>query len=332
MSVPIAIGVIGVDGVTALDLTGPLEAFAAAQIVGAGEQTASGYEVVVIGITGKTFVAESGIIFKPQKTLATAPPLHTVIIPGGLGIRSGKSAAAVTEWLRARGDSIQRIVSISTGIFAVAPTGLLDGREVTTHWRFASALARQCPASRINSTAAFVKDGPIYSCGAGTAAIEMTLSLIEEDYGAQVALSVAREFVMELKSWKQGAEDGESFDYQVAPSDRLADLPAWIVAHLRNDLSVDALAERIGLCPRHFSRLFKDLFKTTPADFVEQLRLGEGRRRLLLPRNSIESIASSVGFKSADAFRRAFERRFGMTPREFRGQTQTRRKIAAYAA
>jgi transcriptional regulator GlxA family with amidase domain len=197
---------------------------------------------------------------------------------------------------------------------------VLKGRQVTTHWRFAQLLARKFPEVHVNYTASFLKDGIFYSCSGGAAAIEMTLSLIEEDYGVQVALSVARELVVELRPPGGDRHELESFDYQVSPAERLADLPAWIAAHLRGNLSVDALAKRTSLCPRHFGRLFKRIFKTTPAHFVEQLRLEEARRRLLVPRHNVDSVAASVGFKSADAFRRAFERCFRVSPSDFRGR------------
>jgi transcriptional regulator GlxA family with amidase domain len=100
----------------------------------------------------------------------------------------------------------------------------------------------------------------------------------------------------------------------------LADLPCWILSHLQIDLSVNILAERAGLCPRHFSRIFKRFFRTTPAEFVDRLRLNEARRRLLIPRYTVRTVAESVGFKSGDTFRRAFERRFGINPSNYRNR------------
>jgi transcriptional regulator GlxA family with amidase domain len=314
------IGFLGFDGVTTLDLTGPADAFAKARFSQELGKTSPCYEIVVIGIGNRTFASESGVVFKAEKTLEKAPPLDTVVLPGGFGMRNPDATTAVSSWLKQRAENLPRIAAVSTGIYAVAPTGFLNGRQVTTHWRYASALAREFPQVRLNYGAPFSKDGAFYSCGGGTAAIEMTLSMIEEDFGPGVALPVARELVMDLRPPGGEPMSGESVDYQLSPTDRLADLPAWIVAHLRHDVSVEVLAERACLCPRHFSRLFKKLFRTTPADFVEERRLNEARRRLASPRHSIESIAASVGFKSGDAFRRAFERRFGLSPRTFRRQ------------
>jgi transcriptional regulator GlxA family with amidase domain len=316
---PLKIGILGFDGVTTLDLAGPLEAFTVARVGSSDGGLQRCYEVVLIGVTGRSFVAESGATFKTQKTLDTAPLLDTVVIPGGTGIRSAQVTAKIANWLTQR-KTLRRIVAVSTGVYAVAASGSLEGRQVTTHWRFAPSLAREFPTVQVSQTASFLKDGPFYSCGGGTAAIEMTLSLIDEDYGKAVALGAARELVMDLRPPGEQQNDIKPYNYELDPTERLADLPAWIVAHLQSNLSIEALAKRTSLCPRHFSRLFKQLYDTTPAAYVEQLRLNEARRRLLSSRNSVTTVAASVGFKSADAFRRAFERRFRVTPRDFRAK------------
>jgi transcriptional regulator GlxA family with amidase domain len=315
---PIVVGVLGFDGVTTLDLTGPLEAFAT--VNRSESDRTHRYKVIVIGLDNRSFASESGVVFRAQKTLATAPPLDTLIIPGGLGIRSDHANRTFSDWLSRGGTTVRRMAAVSTGIYALAHAGVLKGRQITTHWRFAQSVARKFPELHVNYTASFLKDGMFYSCAGGSAAIEMTLSLIEEDYGVQVALGVARELVVELRPPGGDRHQLESFDYQVGPAERLADLPAWIAAHLRGNLSVEALAKRTSLCPRHFGRLFKRIFKTTPAHFVEQLRLEEARRRLLVPRHNVDSVAASVGFNSADAFRRAFERCFGVSPSNFRSR------------
>jgi len=328
---PLTIGILGFDGVATLDLAGPLEALGAARVTGPDGERYRAYETILIGVTGRTFVAESGVIFKATKTIDTAPALDTVIIPGGTGIRSAQVIAKISKWLTDR-NKRRRIVAVSTGIYAVAASGLLEGRQATTHWRFAQSLAREFPGIQVNRAASFLKDGLFYSCGAGTAAIEMTLSLIEEDYGKAIALEVARDLVIDLRPPGEKQDDIKPYNYELDPMERLADLPAWIVAHLQTNLSVESLAKRTSLCPRHFGRLFKKLYNTTPADFVEQLRLEESRRRLLSSGNSISTVAALVGFKSTDAFRRAFERRFGITPRDFRTKHSSEKPTSARRA
>ncbi len=149
--------------------------------------------------------------------------------------------------------------------------------------------------------------------------------MIEEDYGPSVALSVARELVVYVKRSGGQEQYSEPLKFQTRSKDRFGDLAAWMHGHLEDDLSVETLAERTKLCPRHFSRRFKDVFGAPPARFVEDLRLGEARERLCLADQSIESVARSVGFASADAFRRAFERRFGINPSSFRHRFDARR-------
>ena len=317
---PLVIGILGFDGVATLDLAGPLEAFTTAKVESSEGVPRQCYQVVLIGVSGRTFVSESGATFKAAYTLDSAPALDTVVVPGGIGIRRALVTEKISGWLT-REKKTRRIVAVSTGVFAVAAGGLLESRQVTTHWRFAPALAREFPGLRVNGAASFFKDGPFYTCGGGTAAIEMTLSLMEEDYGKSVAVRVARELIVDLRPPGGEQNDLQPLDYEMDPTERLADLPAWIIAHLPGDLSVETLARRTSLCPRHFSRLFKQLYDITPAAFVEQLRLNEARRRLLSSRNSVATVATSVGFKSSDAFRRAFERRFEISPREFRARS-----------
>jgi transcriptional regulator GlxA family with amidase domain len=328
---PRVIGILGFDGVSALDLIGPLEAFKAARTYDNYHRTYSCYEVVMLGLKTRNFVSDSGVEFKAHKTIQATSSFDTIIIPGGTGCCVPQISSAISAWLSKQECRVRRIASVCAGIYPLAATGLVDGRRVVTHWRIAPDVAKRFPKLRVNQTASFLKDGVFYTCGGGTAAMEMMVALINEDHGSRVALSVAREFVMRLRP--PGAD--ESFVRPVQgeqeSAERLADLPAWILAHLNNNLSVEVLAEKTCLCPRHFSRVFKRVFEMTPAEFVERLRLGEARRRLLAPRATIKDVADSVGFKSADAFRRAFERELGLTPSSFRARFQPRGKTRSRA-
>jgi transcriptional regulator GlxA family with amidase domain len=195
---------------------------------------------------------------------------------------------------------------------------LLDGRRVTTHWRFAADLKRRFPKLEVDHNALFLKDGPFYTAGGITASVDLALALIEEDHGARVALSVARELVVYLKRSGGQKQYSEPLEFQTNSSDRFGDLASWILNHLRGDLSLETLAKRVCLSPRHFARRFKQMGGGTPAVFVENIRLDEARRRLTEGKQTIESIATSVGFRSDDAFRRAFQRRFGVKPSVYR--------------
>ena len=320
---PKRIGFIGFDGVVAIDLAGPLEAFAMAEIREGRDEPRRCYDVLTIGLSNQPFASSSGVVFTPQKTLRTAPALDTLIIPGGKGLRTPHISKMVSTFVKGRASHTRRIVSICTGIYGLASTGLLSGRKVTTHWQFAQDVGRRFPDIRVHDNAIFIKDGPFYTSAGATAGIDLSLALIEEDYGPRVALTVARELVVYLKRSGGQEQYSEPLQFQTQSISRLSELTTWILSHLNENLSVEALATKACLCPRHFRRRFRIEFGTTPSDFVERLRLDEARRRLSIGDNAVEQVGTSVGFKSADAFRRAFERRLGINPSDYRERFAT---------
>jgi len=310
------IAVLGYDDVQALDIAGPLDAFDAAN-----SGTHSGrrnYETLLLGLTNRSFGSEAGISFKPHAAIDRIGEIDTLIIPGGRSLRSTEMGSRVAAAVKRFGARARRVASVCTGVYGIAPTGLLDGRTVTTHWRFASDLSRRFPKLRVDANALYLKDGRYYSSAGITAGIDLALALIEEDLGPTSAVAVARELVVYVKRPGGQEQFSEALQFQAQTIDVFKDLPAFVMGHLRGDLSIEKLAARACLCPRHFSRKFKTKFGITPADFVERIRLDEARRRLLLPEETIGCVAVSVGFRSLDSFRRAFERRFEIAPSMYR--------------
>ncbi|HEY1792108.1 MAG TPA: DJ-1/PfpI family protein [Opitutaceae bacterium] len=311
------IGFLGYDGVTALDMVGPSDVFATAS--GLGPRPPA-YRLAVISVTGRPFRSDSGFVFQPEFGLRSAPALDTLVIPGGEGLREAATGAAVAAWVRSRAGRIRRVASVCTGIYGLAASGLLDGRRVTTHWSFADDVARRFPRLRMDADAIYVRDGKFYTAAGVTAGIDLSLALVEEDLGPQAALAAARMLVVYMKRSGGQEQFSEPLRFQTQAGERFSELAAWMAAHLDGDLSVDALAGRACMCTRHFSRRFGRTFGAPPAAFVERLRPSEARRRLSCGRASIELVASSVGFSSADSFRRAFERRFGIPPSGYRAR------------
>ena len=315
---PLRIGLIGYEQANALDIAGPAEAFASALRDDGKGLLERRYEVIVLGLTRRAFRTESGITFLPMTTLEAAPKLDTVIIPGGCGLRVPAINRKVADWILARAKTTRRVASVCTGIYGLAATGLLDGRRVTTHWRFAADVARRFPVLKMNPNALFIRDGQFYTSAGITAGIDLALAMIEEDFGSKVALTAAREMVVYLKRAGGQEQYSEPLQFQAQSSDRFAELVTWMTNNPTAAMSVEDLARRASLSPRQFFRRFKQHFGSSPAVFVETLRLNEARRRLSAGELSIDHVAESVGFNGADSFRRAFTRRFRVTPSKFR--------------
>lgn len=318
------IGIIGYDDVNSVDFTGPSEVFAGA----ATARTPAAYEVVYLSLGGQPFRTWSGVRMAPDMALESAPPLDTIIVPGGPGIRAPELLDPLSAWLKLRAPQTRRIVSVCTGVIALAASGLLDGRRATTHWRYAPEIAARFPKVRLDPDAIFIRDGAVATSAGITAGIDLALALVEEDLGPAVALAIAREMVVYLKRSGGQRQYSEPLRFQARANGRFADLVAWIPANLTADLSVEALAARVNVSPRHFARRFKAAFEVSPGDYVESLRLAEAADRLVGGRATIDSIAASVGYASPEVFRRAFERRFGVKPSDYRARFSRRADAA----
>lgn len=305
---PKRVGILAADGFACLHLTAPVEAFLAASLDdGYGGRIAC-YQVCTIGLRDGPVRTESGMLFTPEETLKTAPALDTILIPGGRAWQRKEVCTPIAQWLLERADSTGRIVTICTGAYALAASGLLDGHEVSMHWRFASDLARRFPAVRVNHRRSPIASGPFHSASGVTAALQLSLGLIQEDYGPHVARLVAEELTLSLPAGDEPAPRLEQ------PLDRFGELLRWMMRNLDQDLSIDVLARRAGMSRDTFSRAFKSVFGIAPSAFVENLRLNEARRRLSVRKRALKTVASSVGFSDSDKFNRAFERRFGVRP------------------
>lgn len=321
------IGFLGFDGLQALDLFGPSDAlrsdvFLNRRLDGDVRPHWPPYDVVILGVTGRRFTTSSGIVVTADRVIGGRIELDTLVIPGGSGLRRPGVAEQAAAWIASQARHWRRIASVCTGIYALGPTGLLDGRRVATHWTASHDVARRFPKVRVDPDALFIKDGKFYTSAGITAGIDLSLALIEEDEGPSAALAVARELVVYLKRPGGQNQFSEPLQFQMAATSRFADLATWVHSHLLADLSVEALAARTFLSPRHFAREFKRAFGTTPASFVQEARLADASRKLSNGhrRVAIDAIARSVGYASEDVFRRAFARRFGVSPSAYRAR------------
>lgn len=313
----IRVGFILFDGFTALDVVGPVDSFSAAWTLESDHRSPY-YEVFTLAKDSSKVTSESGIVMQPSTTFAEARDVDTIFLPGGSGMRDPSQSTPVALWLKANESRFRRIASVCTGIYGLAQTGLLNERRVTTHWRFADHLATQFPRLKVNHDAIFLKDGKFYTSAGVTSGIDLALAMIEEDAGRKVALCVARELVVYTKRAGGQEQYSEPLKFQTASGDSISEIAHWIGGHLAEDLSVQELAHRCFLSERQFSRRFSSAFHVTPAQFVERARLDAARARLAECHLTVQNVSESVGFRSDDAFRRAFGRRFGLSPTEYR--------------
>ncbi|MEU5217537.1 DJ-1/PfpI family protein [Streptomyces sp. NPDC020807] len=304
------------DGVQSLDVTGPFEVFAGAARA-AGDPAA--YPLRTASLDGGPVRTQSGLRLLPDTTLAEAVadgPPHTLLVPGGEGTRAPEPA--LIAWLRDHAPHAERLVSVCTGALLLAEAGLLDGHRVTTHWLACDHLARRHPAVRVEPEPIFVRDGRLSTSAGVTAGIDLALALVEEDLGRDVALTVARHLVVFLRRPGNQAQFSAQLSAQTARREPLRDLQQLITEHPAADLSVEALAARAGLSPRHFARAFQAETGTTPGRYVDRVRLEHARRLLEESTRGVEEVARASGYGTPEAMRRAFVKALATTPAEYR--------------
>ena len=299
------------DDVQSLDVTGPVEVFA-----GAEAQAPGSYRIRTASLDGGPVRTSSGLTVVPDTALADAPAPHTLLVPGGRGTRGPDPR--LTAWLRAHGPRAERLVSVCTGAILLAEAGLLDGRRATTHWSYCAKLARDHPAVEVDPDPIYVRDGPVSTSAGVTSGIDLALALVEEDLGRDTALTIARHLVVFLRRPGNQAQFSAQLAAQTAQREPLREVQQWITEHPDDDLSVDSLAARASLSPRHFARAFQSETGMTPGRYVDRVRLEHARRLLEDTTDGIEQISRTSGYGTPESMRRAFLKTLGTAPTEYR--------------
>jgi len=306
-------------GVQSLDVNGPFEVFAAANegLRRAGKPPA--YDLKLVS-TGKLAVTtQSGLrLLADTHPSKIRGPIDTLIVAGGNGSKQAQADSAILDAVRKLAAKSRRVASVCTGAFILAAAGLLDGRRATTHWATCDLLAKCYPKIAVDPQPIFVRDGNIYTSAGVTAGIDLSLALVEQDLGRDVALTIARWFVLFLRRPGNQRQFSVHLQGQMAERDALRKVQAYIAEHLHEDLSVERLAEKVGMSPRHFARCFKTEIGVTPARYIAQLRLEAARRLLEESRRSVEQIARACGFNTPETLRRTFVRELKTAPRDYR--------------
>lgn len=304
------------DGVVLLDLAA-LDVFTGAEIVAAAAGL-GGYQIKVAAVgDGKVATGSNAELLAEPLTTLDVSEIDTILVPGSLDIEAPPSPDLI-DWIREHAPGARRVVSICVGAFLLARAGLLSGRRVTTHWSAADTLKARYPDVLVDSDPIFIRDGKIWTSAGASAGIDLALALVQEDLGHQVAMQVARSLVVYLKRAGGQSQYSAPLAAQVATDAEFAELHGWIREHLHEDLDLDALARRAGMSPRTLERHYSAKLGQTPLRMLETMRLETARLSLEDTSLSLKQIARSAGFGDEQRLRRAFSRRFGVAPSEYR--------------
>ena len=300
-----------------LDLSGPLAGFELS--CETSEGATAPYRLTVASAEGGLIRTSSGLEVM-SRPLCGVADVDTLVVVGGSGVHEAARDSRLLGWLSANAGSIRRICSVCTGTFVLAAAGLLTQRRVVTHWGACRLLQDRFPDLTVSPDAIYERDGPIWTSAGVTAGIDLALALIEDDRGHAEAIRVAKRLVVFLKRAGGQTQFSVPLALQEADDGGFEVLHRWISDHLDEDLRVEALAERESMSPRTFARLYAARTGRTPAKVVEELRLDAARRALEETRQSIKEIAVRCGFVDEERMRRAFRRRLGVNPQDYRGK------------
>ncbi|CAI0764673.1 Multiple antibiotic resistance protein marA [Serratia liquefaciens] len=284
------------------------------------------YQMAIVTTqTHRVVHGSSGLNLLADHRLADLDPEveRDTIIVTGKGATEEESAFVV-DWLRRAAPKARRVASVCGGAMLLAEAGLLDGRRATTHWRLLETLQARFPKVKVENGPIYVQDGAVWTSGGVSSGFDLTLALVEDDYGFVQAREVAQDLVMFLRRPGGQAQFSRYPLNQAKTPGPIRDLQSWILENLAEDLSVVKLAERVAMSPRNFTRVFTRETGISPAKFVEEGRLYIARQRLEQSSQGIEQIATSSGFGNALNLRRVFERHLQLTPTEYRDRFHSR--------
>lgn len=307
------IGFVLFDQFNALDVVGPLEVFALAN-----EFADAGYQIRLVAAKQRVYRAESGIQITADCDFTMTQGFDTLLIPGGAGGRDADTESQYVPWLRQQLAHTRRIVSVCTGAFLLAASGALDNKKATTHWNYAKEFKHRYPKVKLSTDAIYIEQGNIATSAGITTGIDLALKLVENDHGTQLAIEIARFLVVPYRRLGSQSQFSEPLQYQQRAGEEFKDLVDWVIQNLQADLSVELMADKVNMSVRNFCRKFKLQVGEPPAKFVEALRLDQARHILLNSQLSIQQIADLTGYRQVDVFRRAFERKFMISPKLYR--------------
>jgi len=309
-------------GMVALDVAGPLDVFQAAdELLARNGRGRDGYELRFAANNPGPVPTSSGLRLHADVSPGVRE-VDTLLVPGGLAAEAASGEAANVSAVRAGALRARRVVSVCSGAFLLAAAGILKDRRVTTHWAAADRLAELYPEVRLEPDAIYVQDGDIATSAGVTAGIDLALAMVEDDYGPALAIEVARLLLLYRRRPGNQSQFSAALALQAKAVKRFKPLVDWVEAHLDHNLTVDRLAEKAHMSSRTFARIFSSETGMSPGRFVEQMRIDRARELLESGTEGLERIALESGFGREERLRRAFQRRLGISPAQYRAHFQ----------
>lgn len=308
-------------GIFLLDIAGPCDVFVAADKILDGN---GGYEVLLASpVNTKKIPTKSSVdIHCPVTATAITHPVDTIVI-AGFFMPLLEKGARFFQWLKDIYPKVNRICSVCIGAYALAEAGLLDGKQATTHWEYSQQFQQRYPGVKVDTDPFFTRDTNIYTSGGVSSGIDLALALVEEDYGREVALHIARKLILQLKRPGYQAQFSRLLEIHRLENSIGGRLYAWMIRHLEEDLSIEHLARRSNMSVRNFARVFQKETGVTPAKFVEKVRVEVARRYLEDSDLSIDQIAEKCGLGGLISMRRTFIRHMNVSPSDYRRSFRT---------
>jgi transcriptional regulator GlxA family with amidase domain len=307
------VAIFGFPGVQALDIVGPHDVFTGAALL-----TDGGYQVRVVSVDGKPAGTPAGLALVTD-AMPEPAAVDTLVLPGGAGVDDVRRDPDAMAWLRDMARLARRTVSVCNGAFLAAEAGLLDGCRATTHWAMADRLAAEFPAITVDEDPIFVRSSPTVWTSAGvTSGIDMSLALVEDDHGTEVAQTVARWLVMYLRRPGGQTQFAAPIWFPRARRQPIREVQESIESEPGAAHTITDLARRAAMSTRHFTRVFTDEIGEAPGAYVERVRTEAARRQLEETDDTVVAIAARCGFGTAESLRRNFIRRVGVSPDQYR--------------
>ncbi len=328
------VAIVAYPGVQSLDVTGPLEVFAGAQrLIADTGRAEPGYDVRVLSPDGRPLVSSSGLRIIPDGAARDhADGLDTLIIAGGPGHAQAQQDRELIAWIAAASGRARRTASVCTGAFLLARAGVLRGRRATTHWAFAQELALAHPDVSVDPVPIFIRDGSVWTSAGVTCGMDLSLALVEDDLDREAALLIARMLVMFLRRPGNQSQFSAALDSRTPRREPLREAQRAVLESVRGDHTVEAMAERANMSPRHFARAFRAETGITPARYVERVRVEAARRMLEESSDPVADVAAACGFGTPETMRRAFLRALEVGPAEYRRRFRSSQSRPSAAA